>query len=62
MPKKFDYARTVSELEDIVKKVEDPTTPLEQIGALVTKAGELIETARGWLRSERDKIEKKAGE
>ena len=54
---KFDYGKAVAELDDIAKKVEDPQTSLDDIGALVKRSKELIEQCRGYLRSVRESIE-----
>ncbi len=54
---KFDYTAAVSELEKIAAKVEDPATSLDDIGALVKRSKELIETCRTYLRTVRESIE-----
>jgi exodeoxyribonuclease VII small subunit len=59
---KFDYGKAVAELDDIAKKVEDPQTSLDDIGALVKRSKELIEQCRGYLRSVRESIEDKESE
>lgn len=35
---KFDYTKAVRELEEIAAKVEDPSTSLDDIGALVKRS------------------------
>lgn len=55
--KKFDYTKAVAELDEIVAKVEDPATSLDDIGALVKRSKELIESCRKYLRTVRDSIE-----
>ena len=47
---KFDYTKAVP-------KVEDPSTSLDDIGALVKRSRELIEACRNYLRSVRESIE-----
>lgn len=54
---KFDYSKTMSELEEIAAKVEDPNTSLDDIGALIGRSKELIEKCRNYLRSVRESIE-----
>lgn len=55
--KKFDYTKAVAELDEIAAKVEDPATSLDDIGALVKRSKELIESCRKYLRTVRDSIE-----
>ena len=55
--KKFDYTKAVTELDEISAKVEDPATSLDDIGALVKRSKELIESCRKYLRTVRDSIE-----
>lgn len=55
--KKFDYTKAVAELDEITAKVEDPATSLDDIGALVKRSKELIESCRKYLRTVRDSIE-----
>lgn len=54
---KFDYSKAMAELEDIRKKVEDPRTSLDDIGALVSRSKLLIGQCRDYLRSVRDSID-----
>lgn len=54
---KFDYSKAVAELDRIAAKVEDPSTSLDDIGALVKRSKELIEECRKYLRSVRESIE-----
>ncbi|MBQ6576322.1 MAG: exodeoxyribonuclease VII small subunit [Bacteroidales bacterium] len=60
MEEKFDYSLAMSELEEIRKKVEDPRTSLDDIGALVSRSKELIKQCRDYLRSVREAIDKSA--
>ena len=48
---KFDYQAAQAELEEIFKKVEDQETGIDEIEALVKRAGELIGASREYLRS-----------
>ena len=55
--KKFDYTKAGTELDENAAKVEDPATSLDDIGALVKRSKELIESCRKYLRTVRDSIE-----
>ena len=55
---KFDYTEAMAELEEIARKVEDPNTGIDGIGALVNRSRELIEQCRKYLRTVRESIEK----
>lgn len=48
---KFNYQAAQAELEVILKKVESPETGIDEIEALVKRAGELIDASREYLRS-----------
>lgn len=48
---KFNYQAAQVELEEILKKVEDQETGIDEIEALVKRAGELIDASREYLRS-----------
>ena len=54
----FDYSRAIARLEDIAKKAEDPSTGLVEIDRYIEEADKIIASAREYLRSVRDKIEK----
>ena len=54
---KFDYTEAMAELEEIARKVEDPKTDIDSIGALVNRSRELIEQCRNYLRTVRESIE-----
>ena len=62
MEEKFDYSKTMAELEEIAAKVEDPGTSLDDIGSLVGRSKTLIEQCRNYLRSVRESIEKEEGQ
>ena len=53
----FDYYESVAELERIALKVEDPSTALEDIEALIKRSGSLIAACRDYLRTMREKTE-----
>jgi len=52
------YEKRVLELEELVKKIEDTSRPLSEIGADVKKAMELMGECRKLLREGQDNIEK----
>lgn len=53
----FDYDSSVKELEDILRKVEDPSIPLGEVDACLLRSKELIEQCRAYLRTAREKLE-----
>ena len=57
MEEKFDYGKAMQELEAISKKVDDPSTSLDDIGALVRRSKELVSACREYLRTVRESIE-----
>ncbi|MBR1574110.1 MAG: exodeoxyribonuclease VII small subunit [Bacteroidales bacterium] len=57
MEEKFDYTKAMAELEEIARKVDDSTTSLDDIGALVKRSKELIAACREYLRTVRESIE-----
>jgi hypothetical protein len=59
---KFDYAKAIAELEDIAAKVENPKTPLDDIGGLVKRSKEIMEKCRKYLRTIREEIEDMDGQ
>lgn len=54
---KFDYAEALKELENIVVKVEDPSTGIDDIDRLIRRADELVAGCREYLRTAREKLE-----
>ena len=58
MEEKFDYAKALSELEEIAAKVEDPETKLDDIDALVSRSNQLLKDCRAYLRTVKEKIDK----
>ena len=48
---KFNYPAAQAELEEILKKVEDQETGIDEIETLVKRASELIGASREYLRS-----------
>lgn len=57
MEKKFDYAKAISELDEIAAKVENPETKLDDIDALVGRSKELLKQCREYLRGVKEKID-----
>ena len=57
MEKKFDYEKALARLEEIAKKVEDPSTALGDIDACLKETDELIGACRKYLRTARDTME-----
>lgn len=54
---KFDYAEALKELENIVVKVEDPSTGIDDIDRLIKRSDELVAGCREYLRTAREKLE-----
>ena len=57
MDDKFDYDKALAELEAIAARVEDPATPLDDIGSLVERSKVLVKNCREYLRSVRESVE-----
>ena len=53
----FDYYESVAELERIALKVEDPSTALEDIEALIKRSDSLRAACRDYLRTMGEKSE-----
>ena len=54
---KFDYGKAVAELEEILTKVEDPATSIDDIDRYVRQTEVLTERCRSYLRSVREKVD-----
>ena len=54
---KFDYAKAVATLEEILSKVEDPATGIDDIDKYVRQAEELTARCREYLRGVREKVD-----
>ena len=54
---KFDYAKAVATLEEILANVEDPATGIDDIDKYVRQAEELTARCREYLRSVREKVD-----
>ena len=52
----FDYAKAVSRLEEIAKKVEDPQTGLDEMDKYLAESEELITKCREYPRTAREKL------
>lgn len=46
----------MAELEQIARKVEDPSTALDDIDKLIKRSTELVEACRAYLRTTREKV------
>ena len=53
----FDYQKAVAELEEIARKVEDPSSGLEDIDRYVKQSEDLVARCRAYLRTVRDKVD-----
>lgn len=56
MEDNFDYGKAMAELEQIARKVEDPSTALDDIDKLIKRSTELVEACRAYLRTTREKV------
>lgn len=54
---KFDYEKALKELEEIARKVEDPSAGLDGIDSLVKRSAELVDSCRKYLRSARESLD-----
>ena len=54
---KFDYEKAMARLEEIARKVEDPSTALGDIDAYLKETDELIGACRKYLRTARETLE-----
>lgn len=54
--KKFDYGKSVAEIEAILMKVENPDTGVLEAEKLIAKAGSLLDGCYAYLHGEREKI------
>lgn len=52
----FDYGKAVGRLEEIEKKVQDPSVPLQEMDVLLKEAAGLIGACRQYLRTARQKF------
>lgn len=56
MEDNFDYGKAMAELEQIARKVEDPSTALDDIDKFIKRSTELVEACRAYLRTTREKV------
>ena len=54
---KFDYAKAVASLEEILAKVEDPETGIDDIDSYVRQAEELSARCREYLCGVQEKVD-----
>ena len=57
--KAFDYSEAMAELERIAVSVEDPSAGFADMEKYVSRSDELIGKCREYLRSVREKVEKR---
>ncbi len=57
MEKGFDYNASMKKLEEIVAKVEDPETGIDDIASLAEQSAKIIDSCREYLRTVREKVE-----
>lgn len=57
MEDQFDYALAMAELEKIARKVEDPSTALDDVEKYIRRSDELIAKCREYLRTMKTKTE-----
>ncbi|MGN0195728.1 MAG: exodeoxyribonuclease VII small subunit [Candidatus Cryptobacteroides sp.] len=60
MEKGFDYNASMKKLGEIVAKVEDPETGIDDIAALAGQSAKIIDSCREYLRTVREKVENQA--
>lgn len=58
MDPEFDYTAAMAQLEAIAQKVEDPKTPLGEVGAMVKRSKDLVSACRTYLRTLHDDIDR----
>lgn len=51
---KFNFNESVQQVEDILRKVENPDTGVEESGRLIEQARKLLDGCYAFLRSERE--------
>ncbi|MCQ2165948.1 MAG: exodeoxyribonuclease VII small subunit [Bacteroidales bacterium] len=57
--KRSEYAAAVKKVEEIIRKVEDPGTGIEESERLIAEAGKLLDECSACLRTEMDSIKEK---
>jgi exodeoxyribonuclease VII small subunit len=58
MGKDFNYSKAIAELGEIVAKVEDPATSLDDISKHLARAKELVKRCRLYLRTVQEELDK----
>lgn len=53
----FDYNKAVRELEEMLQRVEDPSTGLDEIDKCIKRSAELVRECRTYLRTLKTKTE-----
>lgn len=54
----FDYTKAMAELEKMAADAQNPSTSLDEVGAMVKRARELVADCREYLRTLREDIER----
>lgn len=57
--KRNEYAATVSRVEEIIRKVENPETGIEESERLIAEAGKMLDECSACLRAEIEEIKLK---
>lgn len=57
--KRNEYSAAVRKVEEIISKVEDPETGIEESERLIAQAGKLLDECSACLRSEMESIKEK---
>lgn len=55
--KKFNYKKSLEEIEEIVRKIEDEDIEVDELSALVKKAAELIKLCKTKLKDTGSELE-----
>jgi exodeoxyribonuclease VII small subunit len=55
--KKFDYTESITELEEIAKKIESPDTGIDEIAKYVKRSETIVRACREYLRALQDDID-----
>ena len=53
----FDYNKAVREIEEMLQRVEDPSTGLDEIDKCIKRSAELVRECRTYLRTLKTKTE-----
>lgn len=56
---KFNYARSVKKVEEMLSEIENPRIAVDECGKLIDKARKELDRCYAYLRSEREVCDKK---